>query len=170
MRRSTKPGALGLCWTLLLIATGWGREQAQSRRDHLTEKEVALVREYQELDLRVEVFLRAARRRLLVLTNPQATQKKKEEELWGPLPTGSQLELLRDYLRILEELEEKLDDALNLDPRNPLLKKALKKAREGAADHLPELRSLAPRLTDRAEQKALALAIEEAERVAAASF
>ena len=170
MSRWTKWGAVRLCLTLLLVPAGWGREQAQSKRDHLTEKEVALVREYHELDLRVEVFLRAARRRLLVLANPQATQKKKEEELWGPLPTGSQLELLHDYRRILEELEEKLDDALNLDPRNPLLKKALKKAREGAAGHLPELRSLPPRLSNQAEQKALALAIEEAERVAAASF
>lgn len=170
MSQWTKRAGRGLCLILLLNASGLGREQTQSKRDHLTEKEVALVREYQELDLRVEVFLRAAERRLLVLTNPQAKQKKKEEELWGPLPNGSQLELLRDYLRILEELEEKLDDALNLDPRNPLLRKALKKAKEGASSHLPDLRSIAPRLTDRAEQKALALAIEEAERVAAASF
>ena len=116
------------------------------------------------------MFLRAAERRLLVLTNPEAKQKKKEEELWGPLPTGSRLELLQDYRRILEELEEKLDDTLNLDPRNPLLKKSLKKAKEGATGHLTELRTLTSRLTDRAEQKALALAIEEAERVAAASF
>ena len=170
MSNWVKRGAGGICFVLMMVAPGLGREQALPKRDHLTEKEVALVREYQELDLRVEVFLRAAQRRLLVLTNPQAVQKKKEEELWGPLPTGSQLELLRDYLRILEELEEKLDDALNLDPRNPLLKKALKKAKEGAASHLPELRSLAPRLSGRPEQKALALALEEAERVAAASF
>ena len=170
MSNWVKRGAGGICLFLMMVPTGLGRELAQPKRDHLTEKEVALVREYQELDLRVEVFLRAAQRRLLVLTNPQAVQKKKEEELWGPLPTGSQLELLRDYLRILEELEEKLDDALNLDPRNPLLKKALKKAKEGAASHLPELRSLAPRLSGRPEQKALALALEEAERVAAASF
>lgn len=155
---------------LLLIALGWPAGRAQTRRDHLTEKEIALVREYQELDLRVEVFLRAAERRLLVLTNPDAKQKKKEEELWGPLPSGSQLELLQDYRRILEELEEKLDDTLNLDPRSPLLKKALKKAKERAASHLGQLRPLSSRMSDRAEQKALALAIEEAERVAAATF
>ena len=170
MRYWARQKCVGWGMLLLLIATGWHGGQAQTRRDHLTEKEVALVREYQELDLRVEVFLRAAERRLLVLTNPEPKQKKKEEELWGPLPTGSRLELLQDYRRILEELEEKLDDTLNLDPRNPLLKKSLKKAKEGATGHLTELRTLTSRLTDRAEQKALALAIEEAERVAAASF
>src|SRR5689334_5450497 len=84
---------------------------AQSKkRDHLTEQEVDQVRENQEIDKRIEVFIKCAERRILVLTTPNATQKKKEEETWGPLPTGTKAELLMDYKRILEEAEEKMDD------------------------------------------------------------
>ena len=76
-----------VCGSLLFASDA----QAQSqKRDHLTEQEVDLVRENQELDKRIEVFIKAADRRLLVLTNPNATQKKKkEEEDWGPLPRGN---------------------------------------------------------------------------------
>jgi hypothetical protein len=145
--------------------------QAQSaKRDHLTEQEVDLVRDFQEIDKRVEIFIKAADRRLLVLTNPNATQKKKEEETWGPLPTGSKLELLTDYKRILEEAEEKLDDAYNRGSKNDLLAKALKKFKEAASRQIAELRALTPQLTDKRDQRALAEAIEEAETVTKGSI
>ncbi|MCI0387970.1 MAG: hypothetical protein MOB07_04275 [Acidobacteria bacterium] len=140
------------------------------KRDHLTEKEDELVREFQEVDKRIEIFIKAAERRLLVLANPGATQKKREEDTWGPLPTGSRLELLQDYKRILEEAEEKMDDALNRDSKSPALEKALSKFRESAVRQIPQLRALAPQLTDKREQRALVEAIEEAETVSKASM
>jgi hypothetical protein len=139
------------------------------RRDHLTEKEDELVREFQEIDKRIEIFVKAADRRLLALTNPNATQKKREEETWGPLPVGSKLELLQDYKRILEEAEEKMDDALNRDSKSPALEKALNKLKEAATRQVPQLRALGVQLTDKKEQRALAEAIEEAETVSKAS-
>lgn len=136
--------------------------QAQSR-DHLTEKEVDWVREVQAIDKRVEVFIKAADRRLLVLVNPDFKQPKKEEEKWGPLPTGTKAELLEDYKRILEEAEEKLDDAN--DRKDSLVPKALSKFKEAARKHLDQLRSLEAKMTERRELKALSEAIEEAETV-----
>lgn len=165
-----------LALTLSLAPTTWSDNPSHSdqnappRRDHLTEQEVELVRSNQEIEMRTEVFIRAAERRLLVLANPQAVQKKKEEEIWGPLPKGTRVELLQDYKRILEELEEKLDDVLNRDARDPALEKALKKAREGATGQLPKLRALKGPLTERAEQRALVEAIEEAELISRATF
>src|SRR4030095_2275296 len=85
--------------------------QKTAQRDHLTENEADLVRENQEIEKRIEVFIKAGDRRILVLTNPSATQKKKEEEVWGPLPTGSRTELLQDFKNILAEAMEKLDSA-----------------------------------------------------------
>src|SRR5262245_13668751 len=147
------------------------RVQSQTqKRDHLTEQEVDQVRENQEIDKRIEVFIKAADRRLLVLTNPNATQKKKDEETWGPLPTGTKLELLTDYKRILEEAEEKLDDAYNQGAKNTLVPKALKKFKDAASRQVAELRALAPQLTDKREQRALAEAIEEAETVTKGSI
>ncbi len=135
---------------------------AQSR-DHLTEKEVDWVREVQVIDKRIEVFVKAADRRLLALINPDAKQTKKEEEKWGPLPTGTKAELLQDYKRILEEAEEKLDDAF--DRKDALVPKALSKFKESARKQLEQLRSLEAKMTETRELKALSEAIEEAETV-----
>ena len=161
---------LTLCLALIASCPLFITTQAQTeKRDHLTEQEADLVREYQEIDKRTEVFIKAAERRLLVLANPNATQKKKEEETWGPLPQGTKLELLQDYKHILEEAEEKLDDWNNRGEKDKLLPKALNKFKEAATQHLSQLRALQPQLTDKREQRALAEAIEEAELVTKAS-
>lgn len=148
------------CLTAFVLLT----VQAQ-KRDHLTEQEADLVREFQEIDKRTEIFIKAADRRLLVLTKPDAKQTKKEEERWGPLPTGTRLELLLDYKHILEEAEEKLDDAYEREPKSPLLAKALSKIKEAATRQIQQLRAFAPQLTEKKEQRALLEAIEEAETV-----
>lgn len=163
-------------WKVLLLAAcigmvwvAGGRAQSKTR-DHLTEMEVEQVRDVQQIDLRIDVFIKAAERRLLVLTTPNATQKKKEEETWGPLPTGTKAELLSDYKKILEEGEEKLDDFFEREPKNDLLKKALRKFKDAANRHIPQLRAMAAQLTDKKDQRALAEAIEEAETVTKADI
>lgn len=160
-----------LCLVVISSSILFTFAQAQTqKRDHLTEQEADLVREFQEIDKRIEIFVKAAERRLLVLTNPNATQKKKEEETWGPLPQGTKLELLQDYKHILEEAEEKLDDWYNRGGKDNLLPKALSKFKDAANRHVAQLRALAPQITDKREQRALAEAIEEAENVTKASM
>ena len=151
---------------LLIVASA----QKKSTRDHLTEQEVDQVRDVQQIDLRIEVFIKAADRRILVLTNPNATQKKKEEETWGPLPTGTKAELLGDYKKILEEGEEKMDDFFEREPKSDLLKKALRKFKDAANRQIPQLRAMASQMTEKADQRALAEAIEEAETVTKADI
>jgi len=170
MSKFQRPIFPTLCLALIASCALSLTAQAQTdKRDHLTEQEADLVREYQEIDKRTEVFIKAAERRLLVLANPNATQKKKEEETWGPLPQGTKLELLQDYKHILEEAEEKLDDWNNRGEKDKLLPKALNKFKEAATQHLSQLRALQPQLTDKREQRALAEAIEEAEIITKAS-
>lgn len=164
-------GFLRICLAVLAAVGLCAFCLAQSqKRDHLTEQEAEHLRNFQEIDKRVEIFAKAAERRLLVLTNPSATQKKREEETWGPLPTGSKLELLQDYKHILEEAEEKLDDWYNRAGKDNLLPKALSKFKEAVIKQIPQLRALAPQITDRKEQRALLEAIEEAETVTKASM
>jgi hypothetical protein len=150
---------------MIMLGLSIGVAAQSQKRDHLTEQEVDLVRENQELDRRIEVFIKAADRRLLALTTPNAVQKKKEEEVWGPLPAGTKLELLTDYKKILEEAEEKLEDAYTQGSKNDLLSKALKKFKDAAIRQIAELRKLAPQMTDKKEQRALEEAIAEAETV-----
>ncbi|MEP7274170.1 MAG: hypothetical protein ABI882_21935 [Acidobacteriota bacterium] len=136
---------------------------AAQQRDHLTEEEADLVREMQIIDQRIDIFIGAADRRLLVLTNPNPTQKKKEEERWGPLPTGTKLELLTDLKKILSEAMEKIDDAVARNRNDPLVAKALDKLKKAATRQLVEMRALAGKVTDKREERALAEAIEEAD-------
>lgn len=154
-----------IIFVVAAFCLGWDFSALAQKRDHLTEQEVDLVREAQEIDLRMQVFAKAASRRLLVLTDPQATQKEKEEEVWGPLPKGTPLELLTDYKRILEEAEEKLEDAYDRSPKNEKIPKALAKFKEAITKQIAQLRALAPQLKETKEQRALAEAIEEAETV-----
>jgi hypothetical protein len=140
--------------------------QGKNQRDHLTENEADLVRQWQEIEPRIEVFIKAADRRILVLTNPNATQKKKEEEIWGPLPTGSHVELMQDFKKILSEAMEKLDSAHERSASDPQVGKALDKLKKAATRQVGELKALAPGMSDKRDQTALLEAIEEAEAAA----
>jgi hypothetical protein len=154
------------CLTLLLltfpsiVVSGRGLQQT---RDHLTEEEADRVREAQILDMRMDVFIFAADRRLLVLNNPNAVQKKKEEEIWGPLPKGTRLELITDIKKIYSEAMEKIDDASERSKSDPVLVKALDKLKKGALRQIAEMKALQPKLTEKREINALLEAIEEAE-------
>src|SRR4029078_1285414 len=78
---------------------------ALAQRDYLTPQEVDLVKEAQILDKRIDVFIRAAERRLIVINGSAAAngkQLKKESERWGELPTGSRAELVSDIARVID--------------------------------------------------------------------
>ncbi len=103
--------------------------RAQSR-DHLTLQEVDLIKDAQILDKRIEVFVKAADRRLLVLKGVDATsakQLKKDSERWGELPIGSRAELVGDIAHILDEAITNIDDVSSRDEKNPLIRKALRR-------------------------------------------
>lgn len=117
---------------------------AQSR-DHLTPQEVDLVKDAQVLDQRIEVFVKAADRRLLVLTGadaPSPKQLKKDSEKWGELPTGSRAELLGDLAKILDEAITNIDDVSARDEKNPLIPKALRRLAAEATRIFDQLRPL----------------------------
>jgi len=114
---------------LLLLTLLAAPAFAQSR-DHLTPKEVELVQDSQLLDQRIDVFVKAIERRLMVMNGTQAAntkQSKKEAELWGELPKGSRAELLSDIDRILDEAITNIDDVSTKDEKNPLLAKAVRR-------------------------------------------
>ncbi len=127
MKSSHLPGiVLSLFITLLSNPV----TEANQSRDHLTPQEVDLVKEAQELDKRIDVFVKAASRRVIAINgaaDPQLSkQLKKDAERWGELPTGSRSELLRDIARILDEAITNIDDVSARDERNPLIPKALR--------------------------------------------
>jgi hypothetical protein len=101
-------------------------------REHLTLQEIDIVKDAQALDKRIDVFIKAADRRMLVLKGggPDTTtakQLKKDSETWGELPTGTRAELIGDIAGIFDEAITNIDDVSARDEKNPLIPKALRK-------------------------------------------
>ena len=141
--------------------------QAQSR-DHLTQQEVDLVKEAQILDKRIDVFIKAAERRMMVINNSAAAnakQLKKDSERWGELPTGSRAELVSDIARIFDEAITNIDDVSARDEHNPLIGKSLRKLAQAVNSIMGELKPLSAQAKGEAEVASFELLNEDAQSI-----
>ena len=141
--------------------------QAQSR-DHLTQQEVDLVKEAQILDKRIDVFIKAVERRMMVINNSAAAnakQLKKDSERWGELPTGSRAELVSDIARIFDEAITNIDDVSSRDERNPLIAKALRKLAQSVNSTMAQLKPLSTDAKSDAEIASFELLNEDAQSI-----
>ena len=139
---------LTLVISLLLANT------ALAQRDYLTPQEVDLVKEAQILDKRIDVFIRAVERRLIVINGSAATsskQLKKESERWGELPTGSRAELVSDIARIIDAAIDNIDDVSMHDERNPLIGKSLRKLSTSVNSIMTQLKPVSDQAKSEAE-------------------
>ena len=138
------------------------------QRDHLTEQEVDLVKEAQALDKRIDVFIKAAERRMMVINNSadaNAKQLKKDSERWGELPTGSRSELVGDIAKILDEAITNIDDVSARDERNPLIGKSLRKLAQTVNTMMAQLKPLAAEAKTEAEIASFELLNEDAQSI-----
>ncbi|HEX7316059.1 MAG TPA: hypothetical protein VF297_19285 [Pyrinomonadaceae bacterium] len=152
---------LALCACLSLAAT-----VAAQKREHLTEQEIELVRDNQELDARTKVFITAAERRLLAVTNPAESAKNaaKEKEKWGEVK-GTRTQLFYDISKILDEAVVNVDDVAEHNPASPLLRKSLFLLAEATTRMLPELTKLREAAQSEAEADQLERALETAREI-----
>jgi hypothetical protein len=141
------------------------------RRDHLTEMEVELVRDAQEIDSRMDIFVKAIDRRFLVLNNDtsQAKQIEKDLDKWGELPTGTRAQILRDIEKILDESISKIDDVATRDMKSDLFPVAVNVLANGAVRFLPELKSQLDKTTVETEKGSILNSIEFCEQIISAS-
>lgn len=141
--------------------------QAQSR-DHLTQQEVDLVKEAQILDKRIDVFIKAVERRMMVINNSAAANAKllkKDSERWGELPTGSRAELVSDIARIFDEAITNIDDVSSRDERNPLIAKSLRKLAQTVNSIMAQLKPLSTDAKSDAEIASFELLNEDAQSI-----
>ena len=81
------------------------------RRDFVNDQEADLIREYQEVDHRIEVLMTFIDRRLAAAGIPGNQWKQpKDPELWGEEPKGTRVDLLYDTKRILQKAVDDIDD------------------------------------------------------------
>ena len=138
------------------------------KRDHLTPQEVDLVKEAQALDKRIDVFIKAAERRVMVINNSSAAntkQLKKDAERWGELPSGSRADLVADIAHILDEAITNIDDVSLRDERNPLIPKALRKLAQSVSTILTQLKPLSSQAKSDAEISSFAMLDEDAQSI-----
>lgn len=153
---------------LILTLCTPGEIRAVQARDHLTEQEVELVKDSQILDKRIEVFIKAADRRMLVLSGAAATsaqQSKKDAELWGALPTGTRAELIGDIARIFDEAITNIDDVSSRDEKNPLVPKALRNLAAAVTRIVGQLKPLQAQLKGDSELSTFDQLVENAESI-----
>jgi hypothetical protein len=170
LSRKRAPSALLLpSLALLLTALLFNAASAAPppvQREHLTPQEVEFVRENQELDKRVGVFVKAAERRFIAVTDPPAAarQTAKDTEQWGEIK-GTRTQLLFDLARILDEAITNIDDTATRSPSSPLLKKSLNQLAEASRRFLPPLAALREASQDETERDALERAIERTQEI-----
>ncbi len=159
---------INLLLVLFLGSTFVAGVSAFQKRDHLTEKEVDLVKQAQALDKRIEVFIKAAERRVMVISNSAAAnakQLKKDSEKWGELPTGSRAELVGDIARIFDEAITNIDDVNIRDERNPLIPKSLRKLAQSVNTIMTQLKPLSADAKSEAEVASFELLNEDAQSI-----
>jgi hypothetical protein len=153
---------------LITFCTAFVSQASTLQRDHLTQQEVDLVKEAQVLDRRIEVFIKAAERRLMVINGSAGTntkQLKKDSERWGELPTGSRAELVADIARILDEAITNIDDVSSRDERNPLISKSLRKLAQSVNTIMGQLKPLAVEAKGDAEIASFEMLNEDAQSI-----
>jgi hypothetical protein len=150
-----------LCVCLSLAAPA-----AAQKREHLTPEEIELVRDNQELDARTKVFIKAAERRLLAVTDPTESAKNapKEKEKWGEVQ-GTRTQLFYDISKILEEAVVNVDDVAERNPESPLLRKSLYILSEATGRMLTQLAKLREDAKSEAEADQLDRALETAREI-----
>lgn len=109
------------------------------RRDYLTPAEVEIVRENQDIDLRIDVLSRMVDRRFALLgIEAGGDRPSKNGEIdWGAEPAGTRLELFSDIKQLLEKA---IDDIDSIPGRLP---EKLKATRKGESQFNKAVRSLA---------------------------
>lgn len=152
-------------------------------RDFLTNAEIELVRDAQEIDLRIAVLVKAADRRFEVLKiDVSAPVVKKNSELWGELPKGERLELLFDIKRLVQKaiddidnLSERPEAAILPDPeiKNPktladLFPVAVRTLAAAATRYKPALQKELAATTDKMEQGVIMDIIDACDQITAA--
>ena len=149
---------------LLLCSAALGFQD----REHLTPQEIDLVKDSQILDKRIDIFIKAADRRLLALSGTDATsakQLKKDSESWGELPLGTRAELIGDIARIFDEAITNIDDVSERDENNPLIAKALRKLAAAASRIVEQLKPAEAQAKSDAELNSFDQLTENAESI-----
>ncbi len=158
----------------LLILSITATASAQ-RRDYMTEAEVELVRDNQDIDKRVDVLTKMIDRRFIPLGIDVGgwKQSQKDEKVWGELPTASRSALLSDVRQLLQKAIDDVDDVSehneNTLTQNKteglLFPAAVRSLAAAATRYLPSLKSALAGTKDDRDKGLILTSIENCEAI-----
>ncbi len=166
-RLNAFPLLLAFFAVALLVPAAQANAASVQRREHLTEQETDMVRDTQELDRRIALFVKIAERRIDVVTGAAEAQtpSAKDLEKWGELPKGTRAQLFNDLARILDEAINNIDDVAVRTPGSSLIPKAVKHLSKASARFLSQLTPLRADASAEGEREALEQAIDNLQQV-----
>jgi hypothetical protein len=138
------------------------------KRDHLTDAESELVRFHQELDKRIEVFIRAIDRRWAIINGVEQVKTKsivKGEPHWGEPPKGTRAQLLSDIAALLDEAITNIDDVSQHDEKNPLISRSLRRLTTAVNGYVTQLNALRTGTKDPDELAAIERSLDHASQI-----
>ena len=159
---------------ILLILSATSTASAQ-KRDYMTEAEIELIRDNQDIDKRVDVLTKMIDRRFTALGIEAGGWKasEKEQKLWGEVQAGTRSELLYDVRQLLQKAIDDIDDvaehndnALAQNKTEGLLfPPAVRQLAAAATRYLPVLRSTLDKTTDERDKGVILTSIESCEAI-----
>ena len=151
---------------LLFFAAAFSNAQS---RDYLTDAEIELVRDAQQIDLRVDILVRAAERRLAVLNNAAATEK--DSYKWGEAPKGTRAQLLSDINKIVQKAVDDIDDVARREEgkQSKFFILAMHRLTAAANKLQPQFKTLLDAVKDEKERGALLNSLELCNQIIEAS-
>ena len=180
--------AIYFCFlSLFAVTTVASSTHAQSsHRDYMTDAEIELVRDAQDIDARIAVLTKMIDRRFDVLKLDVGGAKipNKESDKWGPAPVGTRMEILDDIRKLLDKTIDDIDDTAMhpnkyiVDPKRSDKQKQIDEARfpksvknlaASAKRYQPALRSLLDKTSDEKEKGLILAAIDSCDEIIAAT-
>lgn len=161
---------------LLLAVLAFASTATAQRRDYMTEAEIELVRDNQDIDKRIEVLVRMIDRRLRLAGLPAsgtAGKAKKDGSDWGPEPEGTRLQFLTDVKYLLQKAIDDIDDVsehnANTQTQNKesgaLFPTAVRTLAAAAAKYIGPLKIASEKAQDARERGILLQSIESCELI-----
>ncbi len=106
-----KRSVIGLLSLLVLISFSASFADGQ-RRDYMTDEEIEIVRDAQDIDLRIAVLVQMVDRRFEAIGVPSGGSKIKERDLekWGAMRETSKSQAYAEIRAILQKAADDIDD------------------------------------------------------------
>lgn len=166
------PRSVFLLFAIVSIFTSLTSGQ---RRDFVSDEEAELIREHQEIDMRIDVITKFIDRRLAAagIAGHNWSPPKKESEKWGAEPKGTKTEILSDVRRLLQKSIDDVDDIASRTSTSiegnevggKLFPKAVRNLAAAASRYKPILQAELTKTPSHAERGLLQQSIEFCDQI-----